>query len=80
MNLKDNFEKIYCINLDRRTDRWEESLIEFKKWGIEGNVERYSAVDGKSLSVESLNNFLDLGNMGLITTHINILEEAIKEL
>ena len=33
MNLKDTFEKIYCINLDRRTDRWDESIEEFKKWG-----------------------------------------------
>lgn len=79
MNLKNHFEKIYCINLDRRTDRWGESVDEFKKWGIENSVDRYSAVDGKSLTEEDLNNFLDLGNMGLITTHINILEESIKE-
>lgn len=31
------FEKVYCINLDSRTDRWEESLTEFKKlkWPVE---------------------------------------------
>ena len=46
---------------------------------MENDVQRYSAVDGKSLSVEDLNNFLDLGNMGLINTHIKILEESIRE-
>jgi len=36
-------DKIYCINLDHRTDRWNESLLEFKKLGIENEVERVSA-------------------------------------
>ena len=36
--------KIYCINLDRRTDRWEESKAEFEKWNL--NVERFPAIDG----------------------------------
>jgi GR25 family glycosyltransferase involved in LPS biosynthesis len=42
------FDKIYCINLDSRTDRWEECLEEFKKLGISDTVERFSArrVDG----------------------------------
>ena len=29
--LNDYFDKIYCINLDRRTDRWKETRVEFKK-------------------------------------------------
>ena len=37
------FDKIYCINLDSRSDRWEECLDEFKKIGIENDVERVSA-------------------------------------
>ncbi|MFZ9376809.1 MAG: glycosyltransferase family 25 protein, partial [Candidatus Fonsibacter ubiquis] len=43
--LNDYFEKIYCINLDKRPDRWESAKKEFLKHNI--NVERYSAVDGK---------------------------------
>lgn len=27
-------EKFYCLNLDSRPDRWEESLIEFEKQGL----------------------------------------------
>ena len=79
MNLKNYFDKIYCINLDRRVDRWDESKEEFKKWNMESLVERYSAIDGKLLPVNPDNNFLDAGNMGLITTHINLLTESIKE-
>ena len=46
---------------------------------MESLVERYSAIDGKLLPVNPDNNFLDAGNMGLITTHINLLTESIKE-
>lgn len=38
------FEKVYCINLDRRTDRWEECESEFKTWKLK--VERFRAFDG----------------------------------
>ena len=33
--INDYFDKIICINLDKRTDRWTESLEQFKKAGIE---------------------------------------------
>lgn len=36
------FEKIYCINLDDRTDRWEECKDEFKRVGL--TVERFSGI------------------------------------
>ena len=41
------FDKIYCINLDRRDDRWEECIVEFNKHNL--IVERYKAFDGKDL-------------------------------
>jgi GR25 family glycosyltransferase involved in LPS biosynthesis len=44
MKLNEYFDKIYCINLDRRTDRWEECQKIFTKHGLE--VERFSAIDG----------------------------------
>jgi len=40
-----NIDKIFCINLDSRPDRWDESLKEFKKIGIENKVERFSAIN-----------------------------------
>lgn len=44
MKLNDFFDKIYCINLDRRVDRWEECEKLFTKHGLV--VERFSAIDG----------------------------------
>lgn len=38
------FEKIYCINLQTRTDRWEEVQVQFDKIGILDRVERLNAV------------------------------------
>lgn len=49
MKLNDYFDKIYCINLDRRTDRWEECEKIFKELDI--TVERFSATDGKLLTL-----------------------------
>jgi len=42
--MKDYFDKIYCINLSHRKDRWQESLIEFEKLGIANDVERFEAI------------------------------------
>lgn len=73
MNLKKYFDKIYCINLDRREDRWEESVKEFEKWGLLDQVERYSAIDGTTLeNPYRVNN----GELGLIETHLNIIKES----
>src|SRR5688572_498365 len=47
--LNSYFDKIFCINLDRRTDRWEESLKEFNKYNLD--VERFPAIDGKELNL-----------------------------
>lgn len=44
MNPFDYFDRIFCINLDHRKDRWERSLQEFRKAGIENRVERFPAI------------------------------------
>jgi len=73
MRLDKYFDKIYCINLDRRKDRWEETENELKKWGLLDQVERYPAVDGVSLdNPYSINN----GELGILTTHINLISDA----
>lgn len=38
-------DNIYCINLDRRVDRWNDCIKEFKKINIENFVTRFSAVE-----------------------------------
>lgn len=47
--INDLFDKIYCINLDRRTDRWEQCVELFKKYNL--TVERFSAFDGENLNL-----------------------------
>jgi len=41
----DFFDKIFCLNLDRRPDRWEICIENFKKLGIEDKVTRIKAID-----------------------------------
>jgi GR25 family glycosyltransferase involved in LPS biosynthesis len=40
------FDRICCINLDKRVDRWEKCLREFDRIGL--NVERFSAFSGEN--------------------------------
>jgi hypothetical protein len=58
------FDKIYCINLDHRKDRWEESVNEFKKLGIENLVERFPAIKH------------DDGRVGIIKSNLEIVKIA----
>jgi hypothetical protein len=39
------FDAIYCINLDRRTDRWERMRRRFQRLGIERKVRRFAAAE-----------------------------------
>jgi hypothetical protein len=74
INLNKYFDKVYCINLDRRTDRWQESIEEFKKWNITG-VERFPAQDGILLQKHHT---ISLGALGLYKTIIEIIRYAKK--
>lgn len=71
--LNDYFTKIYCINLDKRPDKYNLCLSEFKKLNIE--VERISAIDGNS--IYKLGLCTTAGAYGLLLTNIRILENAI---
>ena len=86
------FERIYCINLDRRQDRWNECQNEFDKLNI--NVERFPAIEGnnrhrafnksqwsvlKKAVDEKLNCFLVLED-DIEFHNCDHLEDALKEL
>lgn len=75
MILNEYFDKIYCINLDRRTDRWEECQKIFNKLKL--NVERFSAVDGNETNYK-LGYPYDNELAGSIS-HTKVIEKA-KEL
>jgi glycosyl transferase family 25 len=48
--LNDYFKKIYCINLDKRVDRWELAEPHLKQLNLD--VERVSGYDGSALGLE----------------------------
>lgn len=75
--INDFYDHIYCINLDRRLDRWKEVRQEFKKHGIE-NVERFSAVDGVKVDREGYSPYMKPGDIGSLLTHINLFKDAQK--
>jgi len=72
IDLTKYFDKIYCINLDKRPDRYENVLKEFNKFGII-NVERFAGVDGSLLQS---NGIISNGEIGILETHISIIKKA----
>ncbi len=65
------FEKIYCINLNKRPDRWEEVQGEFKKHSID--VERFAAIEGNPNNTSTK---IAMGHVGCVLSHYNIVKEA----
>ena len=78
MKLTDFFEKTYCVNLDRRPDRWSESLDEFNKFNLT-SIERVSAVDGKTTHIQLKNRNTNTSEIALVMTNITIIQNAKKE-
>ena len=72
MNINDYFDKIYCMNLDYRTDRWQECINEFKKHKI--IVNRFRAFNGKAISRGQKP--IRSGEFGCLFTHLSILLDA----
>ena len=86
-NITNNFfDKIYCINLEKSTERWDNSVIEFKRVGL--NVDRFNAINGSKLSIEELirdniisEQYIEKNNMrslGCMMSHITIWKEIVK--
>ena len=72
------FDQIYCINLDRRLDRWVVVKNKFKKLGLD--IKRISGVDGNLLSDDILKKYINRNKceVGCMLTHYNIIEDAKK--
>ena len=66
----DHFDQAFCINLDKRTDRWKASTKQFDKIGID--VERVSAVDGFQEPAASIRP----GEVGCLKSHLKVFEMA----
>lgn len=61
----DFFDEIYCINLDSRPDKWEASLLEFEKVGIQDRVKRFSGVKPEG----------GTGGDGCTLSHYNLMKQ-----
>jgi glycosyl transferase family 25 len=72
MTLNEFVEKIYCINLDRRPDRWQRCEEIFKQHEIVAT--RAVAVDGKSL----LTGVLPHGALGVLRSNLAVLRGAVE--
>jgi len=67
------FDKVFCINLDRRPDKWAESTAEFDRIGL--TVERVSGVDGQTLRPTGS---ITAGEMGCSLSHSGILKKMVE--
>jgi GR25 family glycosyltransferase involved in LPS biosynthesis len=71
----DFFEKIYCINLDHRTDRWQECCSIFNEYEITHKVERFSAVQYKHQDPRYSK---AMGQLGCSASHFEITKNAYE--
>ena len=68
LTLNDYFDKIFCINLDRREDRWLECEKQFNKENI--IVERISGIDGNPNNIVTS---LSDGAVGCTLSHLKVV-------
>lgn len=73
--LNEYFDKIYCINLDRRSDRWAECVQIFKNLKLQ--VERFSACDGQL--IETGFGKLYNGELGGTISHTKLIKKIKDE-
>lgn len=66
MDINSFFDKIYCINLDDRLDKWVDVKQQFDDLGI-SNVERFSAIKKEP------------GYLGCKESHVNIIKKSKKQ-
>ena len=73
MNPFDFFEKVYCINLKERNDRWESCLKKFKEYDIV-DVERVEGVRKKVCNDEKNN-----GRYGCTASWEKVLKKIVQD-
>jgi hypothetical protein len=78
MDLSTYFERIYCVNLNRRPDRWErfESQIP-QPWPF-ASVQRVAAIDGKKVKHPAYWR-QGGGAWGCFRSHFRLIEQCLNE-
>jgi len=74
--MKKKIPIIYCINLDRRPDRWNFMKEQFEKHSL--MYYRFSAVDGKK-QFSNLSDNYKKGWLACLVSHLKILQKMIDE-
>ena len=71
-NVFSYFDKIYCINLNHRKDRWANCVDQFSKFNFNDRVERFDAIKYNNPKLSAKAN----GHIGCGLSHYNIIKEA----
>ena len=71
--LNDYFDKLVCINLDRRVDRWDECKKQFEFHNLQ--VKRFSAFDGTDI----MHHELKSGEIGAFLSHLEVIKYAKEQ-
>lgn len=75
--LLDVVDKLFCINLESRTDKLKNATEEFERVGMHG-VELFAAIDGKKLGLKSTEPRITPGMIGCFRSHVEILNSVIE--
>lgn len=73
------FDKTYCINLDRRNDRWDTFFSDFPlvDWIVKG-FDRFKAVDGKENPPPATWK-RSKGAWGCLQSHTKLIEKVVED-
>tara|TARA_R110000824_G_scaffold185608_7_gene366598 strand:- start:2070 stop:2717 length:648 start_codon:yes stop_codon:yes gene_type:complete len=73
-------DAVYCINLDRRPDRWEQFKNLWDGLGID--IQRFPAVDARNLTYEEgtyrdNDEFHNKSSIGCALSHVQVMERSV---
>ena len=78
VDLKSYFDKVYCVNLERRADRWEQFLSGVPSDWPFAKIERWNAVDGSKVPPPAWWR-QGKGGWGCYRSHHQIIEKCLNE-
>lgn len=73
-----DYQRIVCINLDSRPDRWELFKSQYPDFAFPVHVERFSAIDGRNIPRPSWWQSWE-SNWGCYLSHRQVLEQAWEQ-
>lgn len=75
MQVFEQFDRIYCLNLEHRTDRRESAQKQFDEHGL-SKVEFVNAIDGAKNEFKSIYKQITPGAMGAYRSHLMLVKKA----